>query len=185
MVFACDPLLPTAFESLWPPTAFSYFTVNLGLELHNKVQNTPTAYEWSDTLRTLVVCESTEDLLLEPKKARLLIALARSVNRHRRVVLKSDLVGQDVIYAAKLAEADAQQAKAYGPFPLLEDEAALCGVTVEQAALIVRFRAAQSAQYLRESERNRRQFTSRIVLAQSDEELTKIESELSSYETQF
>lgn len=185
VVFACDPLLPTLFETLWAPTAYSYFTVDVDATTYGKVHNNPQLWEWSDERRNLVLSETPVDLGLEPRKARLLMVLARCVNRQRRVVLKTDLVGQDTVYAMKLAEAEAQQSGGPGPFPLLESEASLSNATVSQVAIMVRFRAAQTAQYLQESEYQRRSFTTRIVLAQNFDELATIETELNRYEVQF
>ncbi len=185
VVFACDPLLATLFESLWPPTAFSYFTLDLDASTYGKVHNSPDRWEWSDDLRNLVLAGSPLDLGLEPRKARILIALARSINRNRRVVLKADLIGQDTVYAMKVAEANDYQSGKPGPFLLLEGEAEICGITTEQMALMVLFRAAQATQYLRESELKRRSLTSRIVLSQTASELSALESEIANYETQF
>lgn len=185
MVFACDPLLPALFETLWAPTAFSYFTVDVNEETYSKVHTNPTLYEWSESARNLVRAEHGVDLGLEPRKARLLMALARCINRHRRVVLKSDIVGQETVYAMKLVEANLRMSGASGPFPMLQSEATLIGATIDQVAIMVQFRAAQTAAYLQESEAHRRSFTTKIIGAQNFEELAVIETELNLYEIQY
>lgn len=189
VVFASFTKVLSATESLWPPAAFSYFDLHAPEVDVVAMRSSPWLFrvEGGTTLVPFLIDESQREVcVLNSVKAKALTDLTRAVNRHRRQILKFDLYGQDLAYAMKSEEAARFLTdSSNGVFPMLTMEAAITGSTLEQVAAMIRFRTAQSQEYLVESERQRRSLTTRVIQATNKDQLEVVHSEIMSYARRY
>lgn len=183
VLFVKDASVPLLLDALWPTVAYNYVLYPLPIpseailrEPWNYVLQGPTfvakSYPYVDNARE------------NAQRANMLVQLAKATNRHRRMVVKEDLLGQDLVYAIKTSEAQRFLADVTQPasmFPWLAQDAAFDGMTLAEAANHVIFRHTQAQQILLYTERRRREFT-RSILSVGMQELATVQNELTDYE---
>ena len=182
LMFTIDANVPHLFDALWPSIGFNYLYWNEALP--QGVFQTP----WDFVIRdNKIVYEpySNSELAKEnAARARLLLQLARATNRHRRQVIKEDLIGQDLIYNFKAQEAYRFLADVNQPaanFPWIQNAATFESLTMEQAARQIVFRYTQAQEMLSHTENQRRRFT-KLILTTPWRDLEIVATELRDYE---
>ena len=188
VVFVAHAQAPLLLDALYPPVGYNYITW-LG-QIDERVRRAPWEYVVSgnEFVKNLDDQNTMQSLIENQARGMLLLELAKGVNRYRRQVLKEDLLGQDVVYNAKVTEAHAWIAQrdlnmggnTEAHFPWLRDAAAHDGVTLDQAAEAVIFRHTQAMELLRHSERRRRALT-RSILETPFNELQRVADEVREY----
>lgn len=182
IVFIRDANQPLLLDALWPPVGYNYLFWNKSVDA--EVLKTPWLYRIQGEKIVAAPYAFAANAEENARRGQLLVQLARATNRHRRVVLKEDLIGQETIYRLKAEEATrflADPTQSQESFPWLREAAAFEGLSIKQAANQVIFRYTQAQQVLRHTENKRRWFTRRILTAASNE-LATVQRELTEYE---
>lgn len=184
LVFVMNAHQPQLFDALWPTVQYNY-AMWVG-ELNQQQRERPWNYVFQGN--NLVASEPGSDYAANAaentRRAHMLIQVARATNRHRRMVLKEDLIGQDLVYQMKTDEAQrflADTTQNVDGYPWLLAAANFDNVTVTQAAHQVMFRYTQATQVLQHTE-NRRRYLTRRILTVPVTKLETVQSELTDYE---
>ena len=182
LMFTFDSNVPHLLDALWPSIGFNYLYWSEPIDL--QVLQAP----WDFVIRdNKIVYDKHRDPELAREnaaRARLLLQLAKATNRHRRQVIKEDLIGQDLIYGAKTQEAYRYLSDMTQPatnFPWLQNAATFEGLTMEQSARQIIFRHTQTQELLSHTENQRRRFT-KLILTTPWRELETVATELRDYE---
>lgn len=182
LAFTFDSNVPHVLDALWPSIGFNYLYWSEPID--TAVLQAPWNYVIRDNKIVYEACNNSEAARESVARAKLLLQLARATNRHRRQVIKEDLIGQDLIYNIKAQEAHRFLADVTQPaagFPWLQNAATFEGLTMEQSARQIVFRYTQAHEMLSHTENQRRRFT-RLILTTPWRELETVATELRDYE---
>jgi hypothetical protein len=182
VIFATDSAFPLQLDSLCPPSGYSTFI--WPYDLDSRIFDQPWLFTFLDGGFSYDENNKKDGLYFEQANALLSIAIA--INRHRRLVVRDGILGQDLVYEMKAAEAYAFLAGTTDEkdCPMLAQDAAIDGVSFQDAASLVVFRREQSLSYLRNTEVKRRQLIRKVLLCESLEEIAVVSKEIRSYERQ-
>lgn len=185
IVFVSDAHDSLLLDALWPTVGYNYWKRTGNLD--TAVLKAPWLYVVQQggaiVAKPYALVKTAEGNNIRGK---LLVQLARATNRHRRMVLKEDLIGQDSVYSYKVKDAERYLAasdtvKAHDRFPWLQDAAEFDSITLEQAANNILFRKTQAEDVLRYTENRRRRLTRRILTTPINE-LDAVRNDLTEYE---
>jgi hypothetical protein len=183
VLFIKDASVPLLLDALWPTVAYNYVLYPLVIP-SEAILREPWNYVLQGPTFVAKPYPYVENAKENAHRANMLVQLAKATNRHRRMVVKEDLLGQDLVYALKTSEAQRFLADTSQPpamFPWLSQEAAFDSMTLAEAANHIIFRHTQAQQILIYTERRRREFTRRI-LSLGMQELATVQNELTDYE---
>lgn len=183
LVFVRDATIPMDLTAVWSPVDHNYVILANGTVPQGAFA-TPYAFSFSG--RTLNAATITEDAARPYQQkwalANLVLHVGRAIARHRLLVTSCS-PDQHLVHALKIEEANALVSglATEDKMPFLQQDAALDGITVRQAADLVRFRAQQQFETLLTTENARRRLMKRVLSAQPSEYDT-VEQEITHYE---
>jgi hypothetical protein len=181
VAFATSASNPIQLDALWPPAEYNTFVYTAPIK-DARVFSEPWNFVLVDGTPTYVEAPTPYDLSFG--KAVALCQIVRAVNRHRRMTVKEDLLGQDQVYAMKVAEAYSLQAgtRQIAACPFLAVDASLDNISVNDAATLVIFRHEQNVALLLHSETRRRELIRKVLKTGNKQELDNVVKEITAYE---